>query len=275
MPDATLPAVIHQMRLEAPGIVSLVLKPSDASRPFPPAQPGAHIDLHLGPVGVRSYSLVHPQQAGSYTIAVLQDPKSRGGSRHVHEQLRVGQVIPVSAPRNHFPLNEDAPATVLIAGGIGITPIFAMLERLAQLGSAAHLIYCARSRREAAYVQELADIVAAHPRLSVHWHWDDVQGGPPSLETLLAGTPASTHLYACGPAPLLNAYEAACARLGLPNAHLERFKAAATAPEPEGGNYTVEMRKSGKRIQVPAGANLLDALLDAECPVAFSCGEVR
>ncbi len=272
MSEKTIAAIIHQMRLEAPNIISLDLCPADADRPFALAQAGAHIDLHLAPGLVRSYSLVHPNQSGKYTVAVLKDRNSRGGSRHVHEKLRVGQVITISEPRNHFALQEDASASVLIAGGIGITPLYAMLQRLSELGRTAHLIYCARSRGEAAYVPEIAQLVATHPNLSVYWHWDDEKGAPPALEGLLSGTPDSTHLYACGPAPLLDAFESTCTKLGLPNAHLERFAAtvATTAPA---GSYTVELKKSGKIVCVPAGANLLETLLASGFNLSHSCRE--
>lgn len=264
------------MRLEAPEIVSLELRPVPGGPTLPPASAGAHIDLHLAPGLVRSYSLVYPGQSGAYTVAVLKDRASRGGSRQVHEQLRVGQRLQISTPRNHFALHEDAPSSVLVAGGIGITPIYAMLQRLAELGQAARLIYAARSARDAAYVSEIQALLARSPQLSAHWHWDDEQGGPPDLQALLAGTPASAHLYACGPAPLLQAYESACAQLGLPQVHLERFAALAPPPSAapaDGQACTVELRKSGKTVVVPAEANLLDTLLAAGCALSYSCHE--
>ena len=175
---SSLSVIVHQMRLEAPEIVSLELRPVAGGPELPAASAGAHIDLHLAPGLVRSYSLVYPTQPGAYTVAVLKDRASRGGSRQVHEQLRVGQRLQISAPRNHFALHEDAPSSVLVAGGIGITPIYAMLQRLAELGRPTRLIYAARSARDAAYVSEIQALLARSPRLSVHWHWDDEQGGP-------------------------------------------------------------------------------------------------
>jgi len=169
----SITAIVHQMRIEAPNIVSLELRPTDVQRPFVQGQAGAHIDLHLSDGLVRSYSLVHPDQSSKYTVAVLKDRNSRGGSRYIHEKLRVGQILTISEPRNNFSLIEDAPASVLIAGGIGITPLYAMLQRLAKLGCSAHLIYCARSLSEAAYVHEIEKLVESHPKLSVYWHWDD------------------------------------------------------------------------------------------------------
>ena len=276
MSESSIPVIVHQMRLEAPEIVSLELRPVPGGPALPAVSAGAHIDLQLAPGLVRSYSLVYPDQAGAYTVAVLKDRASRGGSRRVHEQLRVGQTLQIGAPRNHFALHEDAPSSVLIAGGIGITPIYAMLQRLAALGRPARLIYAARSAREAAYVAEIERLLARAPQLSVHWHWDDEQGGPPDLQALLAGTEADAHLYACGPAPLLQAYERACETLGLQRVHLERFAALAPAPSAasaSGSDCTVELRQSGKTVQVPADANLLDTLLAAGCSLSYSCHE--
>lgn len=271
--SAPLQALVVQQRHEARDVLSLELRPARAADRFPAAAPGAHIDLHLAPGLVRSYSLVQAGTADRYTVAVLKDRASRGGSRHVHERLRVGQVIPIGAPRNHFPLHEDAPASVLVAGGIGITPVYAMLQRLAQLGRRAHLVYGARSRADAAYVAEIEALVGAHPALSAHFHWDDVQQAAPDLERLLSGHAPTTHAYCCGPGPMLDAFAAACQRLGLVHAHMERFAAAPQVDAGSTAGYTVELRRSGRTLAVPAGANLLDALLQAGCDISFSCRE--
>src|SRR5690606_36086037 len=97
---------------------------------LPPASAGAHVDVHL-PNGItRSYSLLHADEAPArYVVGVKRDPNSRGGSQFMHEQLRVGTLLELSAPRNHFPLVDGAPHSVLFAGGIGITPILCMAER--------------------------------------------------------------------------------------------------------------------------------------------------
>lgn len=266
-------ALIYQMRIEARDVLSLELRPATPGVPFPAAQAGAHVDLHLAPGLIRSYSLIQgcPDR---YLIAVLKDRASRGGSRYVHESLRVGQTISLGAPRNHFELDESAPYTVLLAGGIGITPIYAMLQRLAALERPGQLIYCARSRADAAYLQEIEALIAASPKLKVQYHWDDVEGQAPDLGQLLAEAPEEAHFYCCGPERMLNAFEATCARLGYQNVHIERFAAAApsaVAASPAG--YPVELRKSGKKLNVAPGENLLDALLNAGCTISYSCRE--
>ncbi len=274
MSSIPLQALVYNLRHEASGIVSVELRPVAPATAFPVVEAGAHIDLHLGNGLVRSYSLTNPGESHRCVVAVLNDRHSRGGSRYVHEQLRVGQVIAIGAPRNHFRLQEDAPRSVLLAGGIGVTPVFAMLQRLAELQRPAWLIYCARSRKEAAFVADIEALVRAHPALSLRCHFDDEHGGPPDLVQLLDGHAKDTHFYACGPAPMLDAYERACAQLGQANVHLERFAAGAPVADTTAAvGYSVELRKSGKTVQVAPGVVLLDALLDAGVTLDHSCRE--
>ena len=142
-----LNALVKTIRFEAEDVISIELLPAPGVV-FPRFDAGAHIDLHLPNGLVRNYSLTNSSDdAGRYVIGVLQDRASRGGSRCVHQQLRVGMTLPIAAPRNNFKLHEDAGHTVLVAGGIGITPILCMLRRLKALGRSLELLYFARSRR--------------------------------------------------------------------------------------------------------------------------------
>ena len=135
--------------------MSLDLRP-ESGQALPLFEPGAHIDLHLAPNLIRSYSLVNAHEGqDSYRIAVLNDRNSRGGSRFVHERLGVGSRLEISHPRNHFRLDESSAKSVLVAGGIGITPILAMHDRLVALRKPAAVLYCARSRSEAAFRERL------------------------------------------------------------------------------------------------------------------------
>ncbi|MFP3757464.1 MULTISPECIES: PDR/VanB family oxidoreductase [Cupriavidus] len=259
---------VQAMRFEARGVVSIELRdPSGAT--LPEFSPGAHIDLHLANGLVRSYSLCGaPEARDRYTVGVLQDRNSRGGSRFVHEQLRVGSTLTVAAPRNHFALNEDAAHTVLVAGGIGVTPIVCMARRLAELGRAFTLLYCARSREEAAFVDTLSAYGDA-----VRFHFDDEQGAPPDLQAMLAGQGAGTHFYCCGPGPMLNAFEAACAAHGYANVHIERFAADPATEAVQEGEYSVTLQRTGANVRVPSGKSLLDALLEAGVAMEYSCRE--
>jgi len=266
--NQTLTMRVQAMRYEARGVVSVELRAAEGGE-LPAYAPGAHIDLHLGNGLVRSYSLCGaPEQRDRYVVGVLNDRASRGGSRYVHEQLRVGATLPVTAPRNHFALDESAAHTVLVAGGIGITPIACMARRLAQLGRSFELLYCARSRAEAAFLDELEQYGDA-----LRLHLDEEQGGAPDLAARLAGHAPDTHFYCCGPGPMLQAFESACAGLGYQNVHIERFAADPAVSAVQEGEYTVELARCGKRLTVPAGKALLDALLEAGVEVDHSCRE--
>lgn len=256
------------MRLEAAGVVSVELRAQNGAI-LPAFEAGSHIDLHLANDLVRSYSLFNaPQERHRYLVAVLNDRNSRGGSRFVHEQLRVGSTLKISPPRNNFGLDEHATHTVLLAGGIGVTPIFCMYNRLLDIGRPVEMIYCARSRKEAAFVDELS------ASKQVRVLFDEEQGGPPDLRALLEGRSPDTHFYCCGPAAMLSAFEAACRDLGHGHVHIERFKAAAdAAPAQAGGGYRVELARSGKTIEVPSGVALLDALIAAGVDADYSCRE--
>jgi ferredoxin-NADP reductase len=206
-------------------------------------------------------------------VAVLKDKSSRGGSRAVHEELRIAMPLKISEPRNNFKLTETAEHSVLVAGGIGITPILSMARRLHQLGRSFEVIYCARSRQSAAYV---ADIEALATQ--VHWHFDDAQGGPPDLQVLLSARPgvgaAGTHYYACGPAVMLDAFERSCSDLGYVHAHIERFQAVEVAPASDAQqSYTVELKRSGQVLNVRPGQSLLNTLQAAGIYCNTSCEE--
>lgn len=269
----TLNAFVHTLKFEAEGILSIDLRPV-AGTEFPPFEAGSHIDLHLPGGWVRSYSLLNDcRERHRYVVAVLKDKSSRGGSRTVHEQLRIAMPLTISEPRNNFALVEDAAHTVLVAGGIGVTPILSMAQRLHQLGRPFEVVYCARTRRSAAFVAEMQALAP-----QVHWHFDDEQGSPPDLHALLAARPgagaAHTHYYACGPAVMLDAFERSCAALGYSHAHIERFSAVEVAPASDAQHtYTVELKRSGQVLTVLPGQSLLATLQTAHVDCSTSCEE--
>jgi ferredoxin-NADP reductase len=268
----TLNAFIHTIRFEADDVISIELRPVRGGEPFPGFDAGAHIDLHLPNGMIRNYSLCNAsEERGRYVIGVLRDRASRGGSRCVHEQLRVGMRLPISAPRNNFPLREEAAHSVLIAGGIGITPILCMARRLKALGRSFEVMYFARSRESAAFVAELDAL-----GVQTHFHFDSEKGGPPDLRALLhkRAADAGTHYYACGPTVMLDAFEKLCAEFGHENAHIERFAAVEVAASADARTtYTVELRKSGRVITITPEKSLLNTLLDAGVNVDYSCSE--
>jgi ferredoxin-NADP reductase len=267
MSSAHLLLRVQAMRYEARGVLSIELSDPEGQT-LPEYAPGAHIDLHLANGLVRSYSLFGaPEIRDRYVVGVLLDRASRGGSRFIHERLRVGDMLTVTTPRNHFELAETASHSVLVAGGIGVTPLLCMARRLAERGRSFSMLVCARSRAEAAFTHELSALGDA-----VRLRFDDEAGGPPDLQALLASEEASTHFYCCGPGPMLDAFEAACAAHGYANVHVERFAATEVAPAQD-GEYTVGLARSNKELRVPAGKSLLDALLEAGVNVEHSCRE--
>jgi tetrachlorobenzoquinone reductase len=266
----TLRVRVTSATWEADGILSFELRPL-AGETLPPFTAGAHIDLQLpGGLG-RSYSLINPQdERHRYVIAVQNDRASRGGSRYIHDGLRLGDVLTILPPRNDFALVEDAAHVVLIAGGIGITPLWAMVQRLAALGRSFELFYGVRTRANAAFLASLEALVASGAR--IHLHVDDEAGGAfLDLGAIVARAGADTHLYCCGPAAMLAAFAAATADRPPALVHVEYF----TTQEPAAteGGYVVELARSGRSFTVPAGKTILETLLAAGLEPPYSCME--
>jgi ferredoxin-NADP reductase len=234
--------------------------------PLPAVEPGAHVDVHLANGITRSYSLLHAGAAlDRYLVGVKRDPNSRGGSRYMHEQLRVGSLLELSQPRNHFPLEEQAAYTVLVAGGIGITPILCMAERLERRGAPFELWYASRSRADLAFLPELARFGER-----VRLHVDDEANAVLDMGAIVAAAPACAHFYCCGPGPMLAAYEAAAAGRPPETVHLERF-GASQPPATDGGGFVVALARSGIELCVPTGSTLLQVLTSNGVAIDSSC----
>jgi len=259
-----LHAVVHAIERKAKSVLSIELRPGPDTH-FPAFEPGAHILVHLPNGMVRNYSLSNSaDERDRYVLGVLNEANGRGGSRWLHEELKPGSTLEISHPRNHFGLNEEASHSVLIAGGIGITPLLSMLRRLHAKGRSVDLFFAARSRADAAFIDEVAAIAQR-----VQWHFDDESAGPPDLQSFIAAQPADSHYYACGPSGMLDAFEKHCAALGRKNTHVERFTGAAEPATPT-APYDVTLSRSGRRLRVTS-KSLLQTLLDAGVSVDYSC----
>lgn len=260
---------VQSIRYEADGVISLELSPLNGNT-LPPVEPGSHIDLHLDEGLVRSYSLVTPRCTSTrYVVAVLLDSASRGGSIFIHRDLRVGTIMEVSAPRNHFVLDESAQQTVLIAGGIGITPIYSMYVRMLSLGKPVTLLYCGRSRKQMALQRNIAAL--GKP---IEWHIDEEAGTPPDLKAFLSRFNADADFYCCGPTPMINGFEAICESLGYDKVHVERFSAvAAPKSDTPSGAYEVVLKRSGKSFHIEPGQTMYDVFQANKINVEFSCKE--
>ena len=270
LPSSAAQGARLQVRLQSVSYVTRDIQVfefvSTSGAKLPAATPGAHVDVHLGNGITRSYSLLQAEASPErYLVGVKRDPNSRGGSRYMHEQLRVGALLELSGPRNHFPLVEDAAHTVLIAGGIGITPILCMAERLEALGASFELWYASRSRADLGFLPALARFGER-----VRLHVDEEAGTVLDLGAVVAAAPEGSHFYCCGPGPMLAAYEAATAERAPETVHLERF--GASQPLALGGDgFVVQLARSGVELRVPAGATILQVLQENGVAVDSSC----
>ncbi|RFU87226.1 oxidoreductase [Streptomyces triticagri] len=262
MSENSLQLTVHRMTWEAEGVLSVELVHPEG-KPLPEWTPGSHIDVVAGAY-TRQYSLCgDPRDTGRYRIGVLDEPASRGGSRHVHTKLRPGQLLTVSEPRNHFVL-EDAGAYLFVAGGIGITPLLAMAREAAARGARWRMVYGGRSRASMAFAEELS---ALDGELTLVPQ-DEL--GHIDLDAELSGLPDDTLVYTCGPAPLLAAVEERCPAERL---RLERFSAPVV--ERTGGEeaFEVECRSSGRTLSVGPDSSILQAAEEAGLSVNSSCQE--
>lgn len=240
-----------------------------ADEPLPAFSAGAHVDIEL-PGGVtRQYSICNdPGERHRYRLAVLRDAASRGGSAAAHERLSIGETVRISAPRNHFELVEHGAGAVLLAGGIGITPILAMAYRLKALRQDFELHYFARSRDRAAFVDEIEQgSLGEHCRLHL--------GKPRSeLETVVRAASGERHFYVCGPAGFIDAVIDAGLRSGMPRErlHMERF-AGIAASDGEDRPFRIVIASDGRVVEVAADQTAAEALEAAGVFVPTSCGE--
>ena len=268
MPDEVLTLQITDLIAEAKGVMVVELR-SLSGEALPSFKPGAHIELHLPGDIVRQYSLCNDARENHrYCVGVGLSATSRGGSRHVHQALRVGDRLTVSPPRNHFALQEDAPGLVFFAGGIGITPVWSMIQWCEANQRPWHLFYLVRSRQRAAFMEELRGF---GDRVTLHA--DDEAGGLFDVAAAVSRQAPNVHFYTCGPTPLMLAVEAAASSFPDEQVHFEWF----TPREPKSlaadKPFTVQLAKTGKAFEVPAGKSILQVLEANGLRVESSCRE--
>ncbi|WP_432731585.1 PDR/VanB family oxidoreductase [Variovorax sp. W6] len=268
----TIAVRVERKTVEAEGVAGFRLVSADGA-PLPAFAPGAHIDVALPGGLVRQYSLCNlPAQDGHYEIGVLRDAASRGGSLAMHDAVHEGAVLNISPPRNHFPLDEGAAHSLLLAGGIGVTPLLSMATRLATLGAGFALHCCSRTAARAPYRRRLEASAFAD---KVFFHHDD---GPPAQRLDLAATigpPApGRHIYVCGPQGFLDAVRATARELQWPDAqvHFEYFSGVALTTGPQ-DEFEVELRSSGRVVRVPASLSVVDALAAEGIDIPVSCAQ--
>ncbi|MFJ5727065.1 PDR/VanB family oxidoreductase [Streptomyces paradoxus] len=254
--------IVRRSEFAAEGVLALTLR-HPLGEPLPAWEPGAHVDVLLGPGLERQYSLCgDPADRSAWRIAVLREPAGRGGSAHVHEQLGEGAKVRVRGPRNNFRL-EPAPSYRFVAGGIGITPLLPMLAAAEAAGADWTLLYGGRTRESMAFGEELGrygDRVTFAP---------EDETGLLDLPAVLDDLPEGTLVYCCGPGPLLDAVEARCPPGVL---RVERFQ---PKEQETGGNtaFEVELARSGRTLTVAPDVSVLDAVRAAGVEVLYSCTE--
>ncbi|MFF6802970.1 2Fe-2S iron-sulfur cluster-binding protein [Streptomyces sp. NPDC012616] len=254
--------VVERREFAADGVLALTLR-HPLGEPLAAWEPGAHVDVVLRPDLERQYSLCgDPADRSAWRIAVLREPAGRGGSAHVHEEVREGDKLRVRGPRNHFALRPAARYR-FIAGGIGITPVLPMLVAAEAAGAEWTLLYGGRTRDSMAFTGELArygERVTVAPQ-------DET--GLLDLGSVLDELPEDALVYCCGPGPLLDAVEERCPAGAL---HVERFQAK---EQPTGTDveFEVELAQSGRTVTVAPGVSVLDTVRAAGVEVLFSCTE--
>ena len=253
-------------------VSSFELTPLTATA-LPPFTAGAHIDIAAGPHGLRQYSLCNaPAERHRYVLGVKRENPGRGGSRWLHEQVKVGDVLDISAPRNNFALNAGANAHLLLAGGIGLTPMLAMAQALWQDGKDFLLCCFARSPAHLAFAAQLQE---APWRDRIRYHFDSVGTDDVAsridLTQLLAAAASGTHLYMCGPQGFMDAVRTAACAWPEEQVHLEYFSAATAVHEEGDRPFEVSIASSGQVFTIGSGDSIAQVLLDNGIDILTSC----
>lgn len=272
---STRTLTITEATLLNPLVRSLVLQAVDGA-PLPAFEAGAHVRVRVtlpgGAQDWRHYSLIDLVRGGAagpgqYRIAVRLEATGQGGSRFMHEGLQVGDQVEIELPRNDFPLGPHTGCAVLVAGGIGITPLASMAAARRAAGRPVRMVYAGRSRALMAFLPELQALLG--DALSVHA--DAECGAPLDVAALLDACAAEDQLYVCGPRVMLDAVLAAAEARGWPRerVHFELF----TTPVAAAGDqaFDVVLQQSGQQFTVPAGQSILDCLIDQGCDPMFDC----
>lgn len=271
MAEETLTVRVNRVTDEADDIKSFEFVDT-AGGDLPSFTAGAHLDVFPPDGPARQYSLCNdPTERHRYVVSVLREPESRGGSVAMHDGVKEGMTISISAPRNNFPLSDTARRHLLIAGGIGITPILAMVRHLQATGADYTLQYCTRAPEKTAFRTLLGEAPFGSHVKFIH------DGGNPSqgldIKTLLSNVEPGTHLYCCGPTGLMEAVKTASAHWPSGAVHFEYFTAGQEALSAPGDSFEVEIASTGAVLTVPADKSILQVLSENGIEVDSMCEE--
>jgi len=269
--DFTLSLRVERIQHEAEQIKSFRLQAGNAEQ-LPEFKPGAHIQVQVQlpdhSIGFRHYSLLSsPDDISHYEIAVLSQPEGLGGSRYMHQKIHEGDIIEIRQPQNDFPMTAKAEHSILIAGGIGITPILAMLQKLVSDQQSFELHYSARRRTRLAFHDRIKRIANDQ---SHFYTSDEHQEQRLDLHTLLSTPKPGVHIYVCGPRSMIGAVRDIAATRGWSagQIHYESFGAR---PRPDDRPIRIELVRSGQMISVASDQSILDTLLNAGIHVPYQC----
>ena len=255
---------------EAIDICSFELVTVDG-RPLPAFSAGSHIDVAVPGGPTRQYSLSNaPGESHRYEISVLRNPGSRGGSSGMHDRVQVGDELKISHPKNHFPLQDSSEHSLLLAGGIGVTPILAMAESLSANDASFEMHYFTRTRARTAFMKRLS---ATKYASNVQFHFDDEKASPQiAIEASLAQPRTGKHVYVCGPKGFMDSVLGTARKLGWPEAqlHYEFFSAEAPASVDREG-FEVVVASSGQVVPVGRNESVVQALAKAGIRIETSC----
>jgi tetrachlorobenzoquinone reductase len=260
---------VMAIHYETADVRSYVLRRTDGAA-LAPADPGSHINVRLSGSIERSFSLSHAG-GDEYRITVAREETGAGGSKLLHDHVRTGDVLTISAPRNNFNLARDATRSIFVAGGIGITPFIPMLAALNRAGRDWKLVYCVRNAEHAPLLAEVRALAArGHGELSVHFSAD---AGRRDLGKIVGDLGPDDHIYCCGPLGMLQDFRLAIDAYGIAaeRVHFEYFKSEVKAAENQG--LTVVLQKSGMEVPIKSGQTILEALQDLGLDVPYSCME--
>lgn len=264
----SMTVLVQAKRLEADGVAGFTLV-DPHGRELPAFSAGSHIDVQPEPGLLRQYSLCNsPGATDRYQIAVLREPQSRGGSQAMHDRIAEGDLIQISAPRNHFELAPQAKRSLLLAGGIGITPILAMAQQLYADNADFELHYSARSQAGMAFHSQLTSGPLSE---RVHCYFDDEDSRLP-IDQLVAEPQAGTHLYVCGPGGYIDFVMQHFKAAGWPESQLHTEFFTAEGVDTSGdGSFEVVLARSGESYLIPADQTVAEVLLDNDVDLLTSC----
>ena len=270
VPPVFVAQVVARHRGSADGRIDLFEIARSDGAPLPPFTAGAHVDVTVTPQYVRQFSLAgDPADRGRYLLGVLREDDGRGGSKKIHQMLRPGAAVVVSQPRNHFPVVAAARRHLLLAGGIGVTPLIAMGHELHAAGADFQLYYKARTRAQAAFIAELEAVPWRH---RVHFHFSDEHRL--DVTDVLTGYRRGDHLYTCGPAAFMDTVFKIAGTHGWPEDSLHReYFSVPDGTAYENHDFELEIASSGRRVPVPADRRATEALAGVGIDIPVKCSD--